>query len=61
MEMEKGKRTLFVGLQIQSRGEKPWSLPGLNGLIPGEASFPASQGSACKPHLALGSQEGGRS
>lgn len=59
--MEKGEKTLFVGLQIQSRGEKPWSLPRLDGLIPGEASFPASQGSACKPHLAPGSQEGGRS
>lgn len=59
--MEKGEKTLFAGLQIQSRGEKPWSLPGLDGLIPGEASFPASQGSACNPHLAPGSQEGGRS
>ena len=44
MGMEKGERTLFVGLQIQGRGERPWSPPRLVRLIPGQASFPACQG-----------------
>ena len=42
--MEKGESTLFVGLQIQSKGERPWSPTGLVRLIPGQASFPACQG-----------------
>lgn len=50
MGMEGGERTLFVGLQIQSRRGRPWFLPRLG--IGRPLGRPASQpplDSACKP------------